>query len=101
MVAKSNLLISGNTQKECAVCIKYFGGFAQSTGRYSNMFARGLIFPTVFGGTLILFGFGFYHRYKLIVNPAEKEERRKYNIQQALEFRRKVQDKIDEKKVNP
>lgn len=79
--------------------MKYFGGFAQWLGTVI-MLTRGLIFPIVFGGTLILFGFGFYHRYKLIVNPAEKEERRKYNIQQALEFRRKVQEKIDEK-VNP
>ena len=73
----------------------------RALSKSNNMLARGLIFPIVFGGTLVLFGFGFYHRYKLIINPAEKEERRKYNIQQSLEFHRKVQDKIDEKKASP
>lgn len=59
---------------------------------------RGLLFPITFGGILVLFGFGFYHRYKLIVNPVEREHRRKDNIQQALEFRRKVKEALDEKK---
>lgn len=59
--------------------------------------ARGLLFPITFGGILVLFGFGFYHRYKLIINPVEREQRRKDNIQQALEFRRKVKEKLDEK----
>lgn len=61
---------------------------------------RSSVFPLIFGGTLILFGFGFYHRYKLIVNTKEQEERKEYNFQKALEFRRTVQEKIDEKKSN-
>lgn len=59
---------------------------------------RGLVFPVLFGGTVILFGFGFYHRYKLIINKEEIQQRKEYNIQKALEFRRTVQEKIDEKK---
>jgi len=57
---------------------------------------RALIFPITFSSILVLFGFGFYHRYKLIVNPVEKEERRKYNIQKSLEFRRQVEE-VEEK----
>ena len=60
---------------------------------------RALVFPITFSAIVVLFGFGFYHRYKLIVNPVEKEERRKYNIQKSLEFRRQVkevQEKLDE-----
>lgn len=57
---------------------------------------QGAVFPIVFGGVLILFGFGFYHRYNLIVNTEEKEQRKQYNIQKALEFRRTVQEKLDE-----
>lgn len=59
---------------------------------------RGSVFPIVFGGVLILFGFGFYHRYNLIVNTKEHEQGKEYNIQKALEFRRTVQEKIDEQK---
>jgi len=65
----------------------------------NNMsFGRALMFPITFSTIVVLFGFGFYHRYKLIVNPVEKEERRQYNIQKSLEFRRQVkevQEKLD------
>lgn len=69
------------------------------TERHNMSFGRALVFPITFSAIVILFGFGFYHRYKLIINPVEKEERRKHNIQQALEFRRKVKEvkeKLDE-----
>jgi len=63
----------------------------------NNMsFSRALIFPITFSAIVVLFGFGFYHRYKLIVNPVEREERRKYNIQKSLEFRRQVKE-VEEK----
>lgn len=39
-----------------------------------------LIFLIMFSVIVVLFGFGFYYRYKLIVNLVEKEERKKYNI---------------------
>lgn len=65
-----------------------------------NMAFRGTVFPLIFGGTLILFGFGFYHRYKLIINTEEQAQRKEYNIHKALEFRRTVKEKIDEKKSN-
>lgn len=61
---------------------------------------RGTVFPLIFGGTLILFGFGFYHRYKLIINTEEQAQRKEYSIHKALEFRRTVKEKIDEKKSN-
>ena len=64
----------------------------------ANMAFRGTVFPLIFGGTLILFGFGFYHRYKLIINTEEQAQRKEYNIHKALEFRRTVKEKIDEKK---
>lgn len=66
----------------------------------ANMAFRGTVFPLIFGGTLILFGFGFYHRYKLIINTEEQAQRKEYNIHKALEFRRTVKEKIDEKKSN-
>lgn len=61
---------------------------------------RGTVFPLIFGGTLILFGFGFYPRYKLIINTEEQAQRKEYSIHKALEFRRTVKEKIDEKKSN-
>ena len=61
----------------------------------------GTVFPVVFGGVLILFGFGFYHRYKLIVNTEERQQRKEYNFQKALEFRRTMKEKIDEQKSKP
>ena len=62
---------------------------------------RGTVFPIVFGGILILFGFGFYHRYNLIVNTKEQQQRKEYHIQKALEFRRAVQEKLDEEISKP
>lgn len=62
---------------------------------------HGTVFPIVFGGILILFGFGFYHRYNLIVNTEEQQQRKEYNIQKALEFRRAVQEKLDEEISKP
>lgn len=68
--------------------------------RHTMSFGRALIFPITFGAIVVLFGFGFYHRYKLIVNPVEREERRKYNIQQALEFRRQVKEVKEKQKLD-
>ena len=69
--------------------------------RFAKMAFHGTVFPIVFGGILILFGFGFYHRYNLIVNTEEQQQRKEYNIQKALEFRRAVQEKLDEEISKP
>ena len=61
---------------------------------------RRSVFPVVFGGCLIVFGWGFYNRKSWLCEVEATRQREQESYQKAQEFKTKLKEGLEKRREN-